>query len=171
MFVALTEADQRYAERVGRGRYEANQINTAMGAHNKQLDWGRETVDLLIDGSTGELAFCRKYDLPFDDSVGVGRGWARRPDTVDRQGNRYDIKATPKPRGRLMLYKPKPGENDYSNIDIFVLTRLHRFPPAVEVVGWAYKANLMRDENLEDWGYGPTYFLNEHDPRFHHFLP
>jgi len=166
VYVALIETDQRLAERTGRGRSAAS---SAVGARNKQLDWRRSNVEIHIDGVIGEIAFCRYYGLFFDERVTPGGG--RRPDVVDQYGNRIDVKAARRPHDRLMLYLPKPGENNYENIDIFVLTRLHRYPPFVEIVGWAYKTDLMRAENLQDVGYGPTYFLNENDPRFHKMIP
>ena len=166
IYHSLSEEDQQLAVTEGRTRTD-DCIAVGTGGRNKQLDHSRSQLAIQTEGVIGEIAVARAFGLEFIPSY-RGRRWTNSYDLLDKNGNRIDVKATNKPRGRLMLYKPKPTDkNQYQNIDLFVSTRVHRYPPLVEIVGWAWKADLMRDENLEDWGYGPTYFLNEHDPRFH----
>jgi hypothetical protein len=108
-----------------------------------------------FEGVMGEVAFAKQMNVYPDLST------EPRKNGYDCLFNehRVDIKATNVASGSLLL----PEWKDNPDIDIYVLAILHAFH--VELIGWAFKTDLMQPENLKDYGYGPTYGLTQQQLR------
>ena len=103
-----------------------------------------------IRGVIAEYAFAKKYNCFFD------LGLEPRSGSADGilNGERYDIKSTIYKSGMLLAsLKVNP------DIDRYVLAVVDK--NSVSFVGWAYKADLIKEENLLDLGYGKSYALEQ----------
>ena len=149
MIVTLTEGEIEVCRMIAQMRDRQNtQIN-----HDKVSNKTQEQQS--FEGVMGEVAFCKAMNIYPDLST------EQRKNGYDCVFNehRVDVKSTNHPMGKLLL----PEWKDNPDIDIYVLAILHPFH--VELVGWAFKTDLMQPENLKDLGYGPTYALTQQQLR------
>ena len=101
-------------------------------------------------GVMAEYAFAKKFNT-FPDL-----GLTPRSGSADGvlNGKRYDIKSTTYKTGRLLsTMKVNP------DVDIYVLAVVDG--NEVDLVGWAKKEELIKDENIVNLGHGKGYALTQ----------
>jgi len=101
-------------------------------------------------GVMAEYAFAKKFNT-FPDL-----GLTPRSGSADGvlNGKRYDIKSTTYKTGRLLsTMKVNP------DVDIYVLAIVDG--NEVDLVGWAKKEELIKDENIVNLGHGKGYALSQ----------
>jgi hypothetical protein len=120
---------------------------------NKVSDKASEDINYL--GVVGEYAFCKQMNVCPDLST------EPRKNGYDCVYNdkRWDVKATECRTGHLLI----PSKKNNPDVDVYVLAIIHAFH--VELIGWAYKTDLMQPENLKELGYGLTYTLTQQQLR------
>jgi len=101
------------------------------------------------DGLIAEYAFCKHFNV-FPDLVPSPRSGSY---DCQVKGQRVDIKSTRHKNGRL-LATLKNNED----VDVYVLAIIDE--NEVEFIGWVYKNELCRQENIKDLGYGKGYCLD-----------
>jgi hypothetical protein len=104
-----------------------------------------------LDGLVAEIAFAKWRNVCPDLTVSPRVGGA---DAVVK-GWRVDVKATRHENGRLLASRTKKPE--YADAYVLAVVRDNevRFP------GWATASDLLREENLTDFGYGQVYALTQ----------
>jgi hypothetical protein len=103
-----------------------------------------------IQGVCAEFAIAKLMNLYPDFTTNPRRGGK---DLTDKNGKRIDVKQTDKENGNLIA----PFHKSVNEVDIYVLV-IGTNP--YQVVGWCKSAELIRDENIKDFGYGKTYFMH-----------
>lgn len=103
-----------------------------------------------VVGMIGEYAFAKQFNI-FPDI-----GLSPRSGSADGiiKGKRYDIKSTTCKTGRLLC-----TVKDNPDVDVYILAIVSG--NEVDIVGWEYKDNLRKEENLIDLGYGKGYALTQ----------
>ena len=103
-----------------------------------------------VIGMMAEYAFAKQFNV-FPDM-----GLSPRSGSADGvvKGKRYDIKATTYKTGRLLC-----TVKDNPDVDVYILAIVSN--NEVDVVGWEYKENLRKEENLIDLGHGKGYALTQ----------
>jgi hypothetical protein len=103
-----------------------------------------------VIGMMAEYAFAKQFNV-FPDL-----GLSPRSGSADGiiKGKRYDIKATTYKTGRLLC-----TVKDNPDVDVYILAIVSG--NEIDIVGWEYKENLRKDENLIDLGYGKGYALTQ----------
>jgi hypothetical protein len=149
MIVTLTDGEIEVCRMIAQMR---DRQNTGIN-HEKVSNKTQE--EQTFEGVMGEVAFAKAMNVYPDLST------EPRKNGYDCLFNehRVDIKATNVASGSLLL----PEWKDNPDIDIYVLAILHPFH--VELVGWAFKTDLVQPENLKELGYGPTYKLTQQQLR------
>lgn len=103
-----------------------------------------------IQGVVAEYAFAKKYNCFFDLGLEPRSGSA--DGTIN--GDRYDVKSTTYQSGKLLAsLKVNP------DVDRYVLAIVDK--NKVSLIGWAYKNELIKEENLRDLGHGKGYCLEQ----------
>jgi hypothetical protein len=143
MWVELNTTEQSLAKLLAKSRYEANRNSGVWNARiGPQSD---ETTDL--EGIGAELAFCRIANVYPDLTIDSHP----EEDALTHCGRRVDVKGTRYERGHLLAVLGKAGKA----ADIYVLV-VGTFP-RYRIAGMAYAEEVFKDENIKDFGYGPTY--------------
>ena len=103
-----------------------------------------------VIGMIAEYAFAKQFNV-FPDL-----GLSPRSGSADGiiKGKRYDIKATTYKTGRLLC-----TVKDNPDVDVYILAIVSG--NEIDIVGWEYKENLRKEENLIDLGYGKGYALTQ----------
>lgn len=103
-----------------------------------------------VIGMMAEYAFAKQFNV-FPDM-----GLSPRSGSADGvvKGKRYDIKATTYKTGKLLC-----TVKDNPDVDVYILAIVSN--NEVDVVGWEYKENLRKEENLIDLGHGKGYALTQ----------
>lgn len=125
----------------------ANSIADVQMGKNNPLD-----IDEM--GLKAEYAFCKHYNIFFDPSTRPKSGTA---DCVLR-GNRFDIKATDYPKGRLVkTLKPNP------DVDCYALAIVEK--NVVTFPGYAFSIEFCQEKNIKDIGHGDSYVMEQSELR------
>jgi len=103
-----------------------------------------------VVGMIGEYAFAKQFNIFPDIGLSTRSGSA---DGIIK-GKRYDIKSTTCKTGRLLC-----TVKDNPDVDVYILAIVSG--NEVDIVGWEYKDNLRKEENLIDLGYGKGYALTQ----------
>ena len=107
-------------------------------------------IDADVQGFKAEYAFAKWRNIFPDFGLSPRSGSA---DGVTKSGYSYDIKSTHHKSGNLLsTLKANP------DIDVYVLSYVAG--NTVEFIGWAYKSELIKEENIKDLGHGKGYFLS-----------
>lgn len=107
-----------------------------------------------VMGVTAEYAFAKKFNC-FPDFVPEARSGSY--DGI-LKGHRYDIKSSNYKTARLLsTLKVNP------DVDFYVLAIVDI--KVVDIKGWAWKKDLIKDKNLVDLGHGKGYCLEQKDLR------
>lgn len=118
-----------------------NVVDAKIGTHSG--------IDGDIQGFKAEYAFAKYINVFPDFGLSPRSGSC---DGITRKGARYDVKSTHHKNGNL-LSTLKINED----VDVYILAHVHE--NIVEFVGWAYKWEFIKEENIKDLGYGKGYFL------------
>ena len=146
MIIKLDEHELYLCKYIGEQR---SMINRSNNIHDAKIG-NQNGVDADIQGFMAEYAFA-KYINVFPDFGLTPRSGSC--DGITRKGMRYDVKSTNYKNGNL-LSTLKVNDDD----DFYVLTYVDG--DIVDFMGWAYKDQLIREENIKNLGYGKVYFLS-----------
>ena len=103
-----------------------------------------------IQGVCAEFAIAKYMNLYPDLTTHARRGGH---DLTSKDGKRIDVKQCDRDDGNLIAPIHKNGHE----IDVYVLvTGTNPY----SVVGWCRSDELIREENIKDFGYGRTYFMS-----------
>jgi len=108
------------------------------------------------DGTIGEYAFCKHFNIFFDPSVSVRSG------SYDclYKGKRIDVKTTRYKEGELIATtKVNP------DVDIFVLAILDEENSTVTFTGYALASELYKESTLKNFGWGNGHAIKQEDLR------
>jgi hypothetical protein len=152
MWIELNEAEQKLARFLACKRHQANRD---AGIENRRIGpQSDEQTDL--EGIGAEIAFCKAHNVypdmtldshPFEDAV-------------TRQGKRVDIKSTRYQSGHLVAVLGKKEKNPP---DIYALV-IGVFPK-YRIAGVIASGELLQDENIKDFGHGPTFAIGQNKLR------
>ena len=152
MKVQLDNIDIIICEMIGRMR---NIVNRNFKVKDNKV--GTETsVNIDVQGFLAEYAFAKHFNTFPDFDLRPRSG------SYDAfyKGYRYDIKSTRRKNGRLITTtKINP------DVDIYILAIVD--DTEVDFIGYAFKDELIRAENIIDLGYGDTYVLERN--KLHNF--
>jgi hypothetical protein len=108
--------------------------------------------DIDIDGMVAEFCVAKIMNLCPDLTIGIRNGGA---DLISRNQKTIDVKSTRHVNGRLLATLKKAEDP----CDIYVLVIVD--DKGGNVVGWAKKEMLFKEENKSDLGYGIGYALTQ----------
>jgi len=108
--------------------------------------------DIDIDGMVAEFCVAKIMNLCPDLTIGIRNGGA---DLISRNKKTIDVKSTRHVNGRLLATLKKAEDP----CDIYVLVIVD--DKGGNVVGWAGKEMLFKEENKSDLGYGIGYALTQ----------
>ena len=146
MHVKLDNNELKLCEYIGKQRANIARSNNVFDAKIGN----QNGIEADIQGFKAEYAFAKWKNIFPDFGLSPRSG---SYDGVTHQGARYDIKSTKYKRGNLLsTLKVNP------DVDVYILAYVNY--DTVSFVGWAYKEDLIKDENIKDLGHGKGYFLN-----------
>lgn len=145
VIVTLGYDEIQFCQLMGRMR---QLVNMNAGTVDRQVG-KNDPAEINVIGFAAEYAFAKKFNT-FPDLTMKARSGS--PDGIIN-GVRYDVKATIN-EGYDLLCTLK--EN--TEVDIYI----HAYVcfPRIEFEGFAFSHELRREENIKDWGHGPTYSLS-----------
>ena len=123
----------------------------ARGANVRDAKIGNQDgMDADVIGMMAEYAFAKQMNC-FPDL-----GLSPRSGSADGllKGKTYDIKSTQYKTGKLLATKKV---ND--DVDFYVLAVVNE--NSVDIIGWAWKYELINKKNLKDLGHGEGYCLEQ----------
>jgi len=148
--IKLNSVEKDLIKSIAKQRYESNR---GSGVKNAKIgNQSNESTD--IDGFGAELIVAKHLNLYPDLSINPRSGGT---DLVSKKGKTIDVKQTQYKTGRLLATLKKNSDDNCS--DIFVLV-IGTFPD-YEIIGWCYKEELLKEENILDLGHGKGYALNQ----------
>ena len=104
-----------------------------------------------VMGMMAEYGFAKKMNVFPDLGLTPRSGSA---DGVMASGKRYDVKASKHEQAHLLsTLKVNP------DVDVYVLAIVHS--PFIDIRGWAWKSELIQEENKKDLGHGIGYALSQ----------
>ena len=146
MILELNEAEYNLCQILGRMR---TLISRGTGVKDAKVG-KQDGAEADVMGTVAEYAFAKQFNT-FPDFAP-----SPRSGSYDGmlKGNRYDIKSSSYPNARLLsTRKVNP------DVDFYVLCIVEG--KKVDVKGWAWKKDLIKDENLKDLGHGKGYCLEQ----------
>ena len=149
--IILNECEKHLVEWLAPLRHKSNR---KAGVSDKQIGPGDSLMTDKL-GVAGELAVARYLDCYPDLTISPRSG---SYDMRTRyQGLHVDAKGTTCEHGRLLTPLSTPA--DKADIYVLVITDLTK----CEIIGWAYTTKLLRPEQIQDLGHGPTYAMYQAD--------
>lgn len=147
MTIKLSDSEVKLCELISKLRYAAAR---SAGVKDQRIDDSGEFLDL--NGFGAEPAFCKRYNLYPDFTVGARKGGF---DVRTHKGATVDVKCTKYKTGHLVATAYK----ELGQSDIYVL--ITGVIPEYEIVGYATEAELLNDKNLKDLGHGKGFALSQ----------
>ena len=144
MRIVLNQLETELASLAGTARMISNQRNGAISN-------GKRKHDRDINGMGGELAVCKYFNRWPDLSIGPHYSGY----DLKVKGKRVDVKTTTYDPGYLQANKNK----SVNACDIYIL--VHADFPNFEIIGGALSRHLISRANLNDYGYGMCYMLEQ----------
>lgn len=144
MKVQLDNIDIIICEMIGRMR---NIVNRNFKVKDTKVSKNSPN-NIDVQGFLAEFAFCKHFNIFPDFDLRPRSG------SYDAlyNGYRYDIKSTRHKNGRLIATtKVNP------DVDIYILAIIN--DTEVDFIGYAFKEEFIKQENIKDLGYGDTYVL------------
>jgi len=142
----LTEAEYNLCQILGRMR---SLISRGTGVKDAKMG-KQDGSEADVMGAVAEYAFAKKFNC-FPDFAPEARSGSY--DGI-LKGNRYDIKSSQYPNARLLsTMKVNP------DVDFYVLAIVDG--RSVDIKGWAWKRDLIKEENIKDLGHGKGYCLDQ----------
>lgn len=148
MIIKLDEHELYLCKYMGEQRSIINRSNNIQDAKIGN----QNGVDADIQGFMGEYAFAKYINVFPDFGLAPRSGSC---DGITRKQMRYDVKSTNYKNGNL-LSTMKVNHD----VDFYVLVYVEVDNGIVQFIGWAYKNELIQDENIRNLGYGNVYFLS-----------
>ncbi len=145
--VVLSEYEMLMVKNVGLWRQHAN-ISAKVKETKK--DTLRSGDEIHADGFMAEYAFAKWKNLFVDLSTEMRSGGSDLKD----ENFRFDIKSTRHKDPYL-----RSGMKVNPDVDVYVLAQI--VGNKVLFIGWAYKDELIRPENIKDYGTGAFYMLKQ----------
>lgn len=145
MLIELNDVEQRLAKYLAKRRYDMNRDNKIK---NQRI--GPQSDDETdLEGIGAELAFCRAFNVYPDLTLN------KHPeeDAILRNGMRVDCKATRYKNGHLLAVITKA----HKPADLYVLV-VGEFPK-YRIAGFATAEEIFQEQNIHDFGHGPTYAI------------
>ena len=154
--IELNEIEQTLSKLIAEKRYHTNRKG---GVTNNRI--GKQSDHLTdLTGIGAEIAFCKLHNLYPDYSLFPRKGGA---DCIDKSGNKIDVKTTTYHNGHLIAV----GTASKGNVKFYALM-VGDFP-TYTYKGWCTENELLKNENLKDFGYGkPSYALPQEALHFNH---
>jgi hypothetical protein len=147
MKITLSTSEMKVAQFIARSRqYECRKYGVV---DVKRTD--KDPIDINVTGFVAELAFAKFQNVYPDLDSNIQSGGY---DGVTKKGYRYDIKATTNTNGNLLCTtKINP------DIDVYILAYVTG--NEVEFVGWIFKKDFIKPENIKNLGRGNSYFMDK----------
>lgn len=147
MKVILEPDELQVCQMVGRMR---SLIARGRGVHDAKIG-EQDGAESDVLGMMAEYGFAKKMNVFPDLGLSPRSG---SPDGVMTSGTRYDVKASKLKEARLLsTLKVNP------DVDVYVLCIVEG--STLDFKGWAFKKDLIREENITDLGHGPGYALKQ----------
>lgn len=131
---------------------------SSMGFRN----WKPPLADADVIGAAGEWAVARWLNVcPHFGAYGPDN-----PDAVFR-GYRLDVKSSTRMDAGLAVYAGRDWTST-ARVDVDVYVLVVGGLRSMHIVGWAYRAELIRPSRWTDLGYGGTYYIPQaelHPPK------
>jgi len=147
MWVVLNDTEQKLAEHLANSRYN---MNRSQGVCNKRIgpqgDWETD-----LEGVGAEIAFCKNFNVYPDLSL----DGHPTEDAILKCGKRVDVKSTKYDNGHLIAVLGKRNKAP----DLYALV-VGKFP-RYRIAGFIEADELLKDERIMDFGYGPTYAIEQ----------
>lgn len=113
---------------------------------NQKRDPNQNDLDISVTGALGEYAFCKFFNLKYDDST-----YSRSGDKdCEMKGYRIDVKAS-RWKGQYVYVKYR----EYPYVDIFAFCYVHG--TTVEILGYQFADFILNPANLVNGHNGPCY--------------
>jgi hypothetical protein len=146
MKITLDQMEVKLCEFIGKSRSKIARANNVKDAKIGKQDG----IEADIQGFKAEYAFAKFFNVFPDFGLSPRSG---SEDGKTNKGTRYDIKSTKYKTGNLL--STLKVNND---IDVYVLAYVN--DNEVDLIGWAKKEDLIKEENIKDLGHGKGYFLS-----------
>lgn len=149
--VELSVAERGFGIILGREReknYKENKLRV-------DIEHGEDNMKL---GALGEIGVCKHLNKYPDLSAIVQY---HQPDLYIGEDS-VDVKTIDNPDHNLFVHISK-AKNPFK----YYILCYYEYRK-VHIVGWAYWKDLFKEENIKDFGHGPTYAMFKTDPNFHH---
>jgi len=154
MNITLSSGEQAVAKMLAHMRHGAAR---STGRPNEKI--GNQDDELTdLNGIGGEMAFCKAANT-YPDFTIVGNGEITPVSDCSMFGGTWDIKTTVYPNGKLLLRPSKVESSRTCDYYALVVGEM----PKYKIIGWASVGELVRQVNMIDLGYGPTYALEQVD--------
>lgn len=147
MKIELTDGEMAMIQVLGTMRYYANVLHRTKSIKYTQ----REELDIDIDGVMGEYAFGKWKNVFCDWSIGTSNGGYDM--LIPRKNGgmaRVDVKVRRRVDSDLLVVL-----KENNDVDIYVLGIAGK--NSVDFVGWAFKKDVIKEENKTDLGRGLCY--------------
>lgn len=125
--------------------------------NKKRVDTQHGRKNMIL-GALGEIGLCKHLNL-YPDLSAVVQYY--QPDLYVGKDS-VDVKTIDKPTHNLFVEFGK-AKNPFK---YYVLCYYEG--RKVHIIGWVYWEDLFKEENIDDYGMGPTYVMKKDNPNFHH---
>jgi hypothetical protein len=146
MKIILQQDEIAVCQMIGRMR---SLIARSSGVKDAKIG-DQDGAEADVIGMMAEYAFAKQFNVFPDLGLSPRSGSA---DGVIKD-KRYDIKSTTYKTGKLLC-----TTKDNPDVDVYILAIVSG--NEVDIVGWEYKDNLRKEENLIDLGHGKGYALTQ----------
>jgi len=146
MKIVLQQDEIAICQMIGRMR---SLIARSSGVKDAKIG-DQDGAEADVIGMIAEYAFAKQFNVFPDLGLSPRSGSA---DGVIKD-KRYDIKSTTYKTGKLLC-----TTKDNPDVDVYILAIVSG--NEVNIVGWEYKDNLRKEENLIDLGHGKGYALTQ----------
>jgi len=146
MKIILQQDEIAVCQMIGRMR---SLIARSSGVKDAKIG-DQDGAEADVIGMMAEYAFAKQFNVFPDLGLSPRSGSA---DGVIKD-KRYDIKSTTYKTGKLLC-----TTKDNPDVDVYILAIVSG--NEVNIVGWEYKDNLRKEENLIDLGHGKGYALTQ----------
>ena len=146
MFIKLSPSELRMCRFIGAMRYA-----TTNDACAEQIQSDLDPLGIVVDGVIGEYCVAKHLNLHFSMDTDL-RDWGA--DLISKNGKTIDVKTTKFKNGRLFATKTSQKKD----FDIYILCELNE--DGVDIVGWIYRNEFIKDENLIDGKKGQYYAIH-----------
>ena len=147
MLISLQPDEVQVCQMVGRMR---SLIARGSGVRDAKMG-NHDGAEADVMGMMAEYGFAKKMNVFPDLGLSPRSGSA---DGVMASGKRYDIKASKHPNARLLsTLKVNP------DVDVYVLCVVDG--NRLDYKGWAWKEELIKEDNKKDLGHGVGYALDQ----------